>query len=89
MLPVRFEEEVAGQLHQLIVLHVQNFQQRALYPFRQFLQLVMSCTKLPQTVAAEQPAAQANYRYECISIPNRKTGGLEMTIQGEKDAIKK
>lgn len=57
-LPVRFEEQVAGQLHQLIVLYVQNFQQRALYPFRQFVQLVMSCTQLPQTVAAEQPAAQ-------------------------------
>lgn len=58
MLPVRFEKQVAGQLHQLIVLYVQNFQQGTLYPFGQFLQLVMSCTQLPQTVAAEQPAAQ-------------------------------
>lgn len=58
MLPVRFEEQVAGQLHQLVVLHVQDLQQRALYPFRQFLQLVVSCTQLPQAVAAEQPAAQ-------------------------------
>jgi len=55
-LPVRFEEQVAGQLHQLIVLNVQNLQQRALHSFRKPLQLVVSCTQLPQTVAAKQPA---------------------------------
>lgn len=52
MLPVRFEEQVAGQLNQLIVLYIQNLQQRALNSFRQLLQLVMSSTELPQTVAA-------------------------------------
>lgn len=56
-LPVRFEEQVAGQLHQLIVLYVQYLQQRALHSFRKLLQLVVSCTQLPQTVAAKQPAA--------------------------------
>lgn len=63
MLPVRFEEQVAGQLNQLIVLYIQNLQQRALNSFRQLLQLVMSSTELPQTVAAQQPAARRTYRW--------------------------
>lgn len=57
LLPVGFEEQVAGQLHQLIVLYIQNLQQRALHSVRQSLQLIMSCTQLPHTVAAEQPVA--------------------------------
>lgn len=63
MLPVGFEEQVTGKFHQLIMLNVENLQQRALHPFRQLLQLVVSCTELPQTVAAEQPAAQERYRW--------------------------
>lgn len=52
MLPVRFEEQVARQLNQLIVLYIQNLQQRALNSFRQLLELVVSSTQLPQAAAA-------------------------------------
>lgn len=42
------------------MLHVEDLQQRALHPFWQLLQLVIGCAQLPQTVAAEQPAAHEN-----------------------------
>lgn len=67
--PVRFEEQVAGQLQQLVVLHVEDLQQRALHPFWQLLQVVIGCAQLPQTAAAEQPAAHRNTRGWLKSVP--------------------